>query len=51
MRRAERIIFRVTRKESKLIRAAAVKGERALSDFIRLTLLRAIRLKGKRRKD
>ena len=49
MRREKRINFRVSDQEWKLIEDAARKDERGLSDFIRLTLLRAIRDKGKRK--
>jgi len=37
------IAFRVTGQESALIRRAAAQEERLVSDFIRLTLLHAIR--------
>jgi len=46
MRRDKKIVFRVTDEELQVIQKAAAKDERVLSDFCRLTLLRAIR-KGK----
>jgi uncharacterized protein (DUF1778 family) len=45
-----RIDFRVSEEEHRLIEEAARKDERNMSDFVRLTLLRAIRGKGKPKK-
>jgi len=49
IKRSERIIFRVLPQELALIKKAAARDERLLSDFVRLTLLRAIRGTGKRK--
>lgn len=51
MRRDNRIIFRVSDAERAAIEKAAAKDERVLSDFLRLTALRAVRGKPKRKKE
>jgi uncharacterized protein (DUF1778 family) len=51
MRRDRRIIFRVSDAELAAIEKAAAKDERVLSDFLRLTIMRAVRGKPKRKKE
>jgi uncharacterized protein (DUF1778 family) len=49
MTRDLKITFRVTTEEVEMLEKAAAEDERKISDFVRLTLLRAIRGKGKRK--